>query len=98
MPQKVQASTGRERPSSTAAQPAAGTAGRLDDLVHPLVAEAEAGGQLAQRGTVQVQPSHRPVEVGPGHFGVALGVDQPFLGSPGLGEQILIHLSTVTRQ
>ncbi len=27
------------RPDRVAAQPAAGTAGRLDDLVHPLVAE-----------------------------------------------------------
>ena len=66
--------------------------------MHPLVAEAEAGGELAQRRAVQVQPPNRPVEVGPGHLDVALGIDQPFLGSPGLGEQLIIHLSTVTRQ
>ena len=32
------------------AEPAAGAAGRLDDLVDPLVAEAEGAGQLAERG------------------------------------------------
>ena len=74
-----------------AAQPAAGTAGRLDDLVHPLVAEAEAGGELAQGRSVQVQAADRPVEFGPGHVGVPLGVDQPFLGLPGLGQQCLVH-------
>ena len=80
--------SGRTR---VAAQPAAGTAGRLDDLVHPLVAEAQAGGELAQRSAVQVQAAHRPVEFGPGHVGVPFGVDQPFLGLPGLGQQRLVH-------
>ena len=81
----------RVGPDPVAAQPAAGTAGRLDDLVHPLVAEAQAGGELAQGRAVQVQAAYRPVEVGPGHIGVTLGVDQPFLGLPGLGQQRLVH-------
>ena len=68
-------------------QPAAGAAGRLDDLVDPLMAEAEGAGQLAERGAVQVQAADGAVEVGPGHLGVALGVDQALLGSPGLGKQ-----------
>ena len=73
-------------------------AGRLDDLVHPLVAQPEDGGELTQRGAVQVQAPDGPVELGPGHLGVALGIDQPFLGLSGLGEQLLIHVSTVTRR
>jgi hypothetical protein len=79
------------RPDRVAAQPAAGTAGRLDDLVHPLVTEAQAGGELAQGRAVQVQAADRPVEFGPEHVGVPLGVDQPFLGLPGLGQQRLVH-------
>jgi hypothetical protein len=31
------------------------------------------------------------VEFGPEHVGVPLGVDQPFLGLPGLGQQRLVH-------
>ena len=85
-------------PPFAAAHPAAGTAGGLDDLVHPLVAEAEAGGQFARRRAVQMQPPDGPVELGPGHLDVAFGIDQPFLGSPGLGEQLVIRVSTVTRQ
>jgi hypothetical protein len=73
------------------AQPAAGAAGLLDDLVHPLVAEAEGGAELAQGRAVQVQAAHGPVELGAGHLGVALGVDQPFLSLPGLGEQLVVH-------
>jgi len=36
--------------------------------------------------------------VSPGDLGVTLGVDQPLVGLPGLGEQVLLHLSTVTRR
>jgi hypothetical protein len=73
------------------AHPAAGTAGLLDDLVHPLMAEAEGDGELAQRRAVQVQAPHGPVEIGAGHLGVTLGVDQPLLSPPGLAEQRFIH-------
>jgi hypothetical protein len=73
------------------AHPAAGAAGFLDDLVHSLVAEAELGGELAQGRSVQVQAPHGTVELGAGHVGVALGVDQPLLGLPGLGHQVLIY-------
>jgi hypothetical protein len=55
------------------------------------MAEPEAGGQLAQGRAVQVQAPDRPVELGARDVGVALGVDQPFLGSPGLGEKLLGH-------
>ncbi len=81
-----------------AAQPPAGTARRLDDLVHPLVAQAEAGGKLAQGRALQMEPADGPVEVGPGHLGVAFGVDQPLLGADGFGQKLGVHLSTVTRQ
>jgi len=81
----------RIRADPVAAQPAARTAGRLDDLVHPLVAEPKAGGELAQGRAVQMQAADRPVEFGPGHVGVPLGVDQPFLSLPGLGQQRLVH-------
>ena len=72
--------------------PAAGTAGLLDDLVHPLVAETEFGGELAQGRSVQVQAAHGAVELGAGHVGVALGVNQPLLRLPGLGQQGLVHI------
>ena len=78
--------------------PAAGPAGLRHDLVYPLVAEPERGGELTQRRALQVQAAHRPVEFGPGDLRVTLGIDQPFLGSPGLGEQVVVHLSTVTRR
>src|SRR6266851_4499397 len=81
-----------------AAQPSAGTARRLDDLVHPLVAQAEAGRELAQGRALQMEPADGPVEVGPGHLGVAFGVDQPLLGADGFGQKLGVHLSTVTRQ
>jgi hypothetical protein len=41
---------------------------------------------------VQVQAADGAVEVGPGHVGVALGVDQALLGLPGIGQQRLIHV------
>jgi hypothetical protein len=74
------------------ADPAAGTAGLLDDLVYPLVAEAEAPGQLAQGCAVQVQAPDGPVELGARHVDVTFGIDQPFLGLPGLGQQLVVHL------
>jgi len=60
--------------------------------VYPLVAEAEFGGKLAQGRSVQVQAPHGAVEVGAGHVGVALGIDQPLLGVPGLRQQVLVHV------
>jgi hypothetical protein len=60
--------------------------------VHSLVAEAEFGGELAQGRSVQVQAPDGAVEVGAGHVGVALGIDQPLLGVPGLGQQVLVHV------
>ena len=74
------------------ADPAAGTACLLDDLVHSLVAEPEAGGQLTQGRAVQVQPPHGPVELGACHLDVAFGVEQPLLGLPGLGQQLSVHV------
>ena len=76
----------------TGADPAAGTAGLLDDLVHSLVAEPEAGGQLAQGRAVQVQAPDGPVELGACHLDVAFGVDQPLLSLPGLGQQLIVHV------
>ena len=95
LPQNVQASrwsrVPRLRLASPDAEPAAGTAGLLDDLVHSLVAEPEAGGQLAQGRAVQVQAPDGPVEIGACHLDVAFGVDQPLLSLPGLGQQVIVH-------
>ncbi len=55
------------------------------------MAEAERGGEFAQRRAVQVQAPDGPVEVGAGHLGVTLGVDQPLLSLPRLGEQCFVH-------
>jgi hypothetical protein len=74
-----------------AADPSAGAARRLDDLVNSLVAEAERGRQFAQRAAVQMQAPYGPVELGPGHLGVTLSVDQPLLGLPGRGQQLIVH-------
>jgi hypothetical protein len=38
----------------------------LDDLVDPLVAEAQRLGDLAQRAAGELQPAHRVVEARPG--------------------------------
>jgi hypothetical protein len=40
---------------------------------------------------VQVKAPHGPVELGPEHLRVALGIDQPFPGLPGLGQQLFVH-------
>jgi hypothetical protein len=60
--------------------------------VHPLVAQPEGRGHLAQRTAVQMQPADRTVKLGPGHLGVVFRLDQPFLGLAGLGQQTLIHI------
>jgi esterase/lipase superfamily enzyme len=74
-----------------ASGPAAGAAGLLDDLVHPLVAQAQGRGDLAQRRAAQVQAPDGPVELRAGHLEVTFGVDQLLLGEPGLGEQVIVH-------
>jgi len=38
-----------------------------------------------------MEPPDRPVELGARHIGVAFGIDQPFLGMSGLGEQLIVH-------
>ena len=60
--------------------------------MHPLVAEPQVRGQFAQGRAVQVQAPDGPVELGARHVGVALGIDQPFLGSPRLAQQIVVHV------
>src|SRR5260370_952555 len=86
------------RAPRAAAQPPGGPARRLDDLVYPLVAQAEASGELTQGRALQVEPADGPVEFGPGHLRVAFGVDQPLLGADGFGQKLGVHLSTVTRR
>jgi len=39
-----------------------------------------------------VQAPHGPVELGARHLDIALGIDQPFLGPAGLGEQLVVHV------
>lgn len=79
------------------AAPGPGAPCSLDDLVDPLVAEAERIGDLAQRAAGELQPAHRVVEVHPGDAGGAFGVDEARLGCTRRGEQFGIDWHDVYR-
>jgi len=75
----------------------AALATRLSSLVGQLiklpVADPQCGGDVLRLRAVQDQALHSTVERCPGHVGFVLGMDQPLLGLPGLGETLLIHLA-----
>src|SRR5581483_7420551 len=75
--------------------PAPGPAGSFDDLMHPLVAEAQRLGDLAERAAGDLEPAHRPAELGAGDLDVALRVDEPRLGGAGLVEKLTIYRHSV---
>ena len=92
-PQKEQSPTFEPR------LPALGAPGFLDHLVHPLVADVQRVGDLAQRGPGQVQPTHRVVVVGLGEFGTILRLGPRVGGGASVPQQVSVnrHLSTVPR-
>jgi hypothetical protein len=77
---------------------AARTASRLDQLIKLLVAEPQRGSDLLRPRAAYDQMVHRTAELGPRRLGCLLGLGQPLLGPPGLGQQLLIHTATVARQ
>jgi hypothetical protein len=82
--------------SSVRRAPAA-LAGRIASLVGHLikllVADPQCGSDVQRLRAVQDQALHSTVERRPGNVGFVLGMDQPLLGLPGLGQPLLIHLA-----
>ena len=70
--------------------PGPAAAGALHDLVYALVAEAERGGDLAERRAGQVQAADGPVEFRPRALGGALGLDEIRLGDLRLVQKVRI--------
>ena len=75
----------------------AALATRVSSLVGQLiklpVADPQCGGDVLRLRAVQDQTLHGTVERRPGHVGFVLGMDQPLLSLPGLGQPLLIHLA-----
>ena len=65
----------------------------VGQLIKLPVADPQGGGDVLRIGAVQDQTLHGTVERRPGHVGFVLGMDQPLLGLPGLGQPLLIHLA-----
>jgi hypothetical protein len=79
----------RERPVEAAALALADRTALIafDDLVHALVAEAEALGDLAQRASLGVEAADRVAVVGPGALELVLSLEHPVAGVAGLTER-----------
>jgi hypothetical protein len=65
----------------------------VGQLIKLPVADPQCGGDVLRLGAVQDQALHCTVERRPGNVGFVLGMDQPLLGLPGLGQPLLIHLA-----
>ena len=65
----------------------------MGQLIKLPVADPQCSGDVLRLRAVQDQALHRTVERRPGHVGFVLGMDQPLLGLPGLGQPLLIHLA-----
>lgn len=75
-----------------APSPSSRSAGGLDDLVDPLVAEVQGGGEFAQRRAAEVQAAEGAVELGFGNLGGMVCLDELVLRLPGRCQQLLIHI------
>ena len=67
--------------------------GLVGQLIKLLVADPQCSSDVLRLGAVQHQALHGTVERRPGNVGFVLGMDQPLLGLPGLGQPLLIHLA-----
>ena len=65
----------------------------MGQLIELPVADPQCGGDVPRLRAVQDQALHSTVERRPGHVGFVLGMDQPVLGLPGVGQPLLIHLA-----
>jgi hypothetical protein len=66
-------------------------------LIKLLVADPQRGGDVLRLGAVHDQALHGTVQCRSGNVGFVLGMDQPLLGLPGLGQPLLIHVARVAR-
>jgi len=86
-----------ELATSSARRAPAALASRISSLVGHLiklpVADPQCGCDVPRLGAVQDQALHSTVERRPGSLGFVLGMDQPLLGLPGLGQPLLIHMA-----
>lgn len=102
----MRAATERARPRrplqqlGTPTPPPRRRGGLVDDLVDPLVAQAQGLGDIPQRPAGRVQPADGLVVVGSGPLGGMLGHGQLLLRGLGLVQKLRIkpHLSRVARQ
>ena len=65
----------------------------MGQLIKLPVADPQCGGDVLRLRAVQDQALHGTVERGPGNVGFVLGMEQPLLGLPRLGQPLLIHLA-----
>ena len=68
----------------------------MGQLIKLPVADPQCGSDVLRLRAVQDQVLHSTVERRPGNAGFVLGMDQPLLGLPGLGQPLLIHLAHST--
>jgi hypothetical protein len=66
-------------------------------LIELLVADPQRGSDVLRLRAVQDQALHSTVQRRPGNVGFVLGMDQPLLGLPGLGQPLLIHLAHISQ-
>jgi hypothetical protein len=65
----------------------------VGQVIKLLVAEPQRGSDVPRLRAVQDQALHSTVERRPGNLGFVLGMDQPLLRLPGLGQPLLIHMA-----
>ena len=65
----------------------------MGHLIKLPVADPQCGSDVPRLRAVQDQALHGAVERRPGNLGFVLGMDQPLLGLPGLGQPLLIHIA-----
>src|SRR5258708_9204503 len=75
-----------------ALSPSPPPAGGLYDLVHPLVAEVQRRGGLAQGAPAQMQAADGTVKLSLGDLGGMVCLDELFLRLPGRRKELLVHV------
>jgi hypothetical protein len=76
---------------STVLSPSTRSAGGLDDLVDPLVAEVQGASEFAQRRATQMQSAYRAMKPSSGNLGSVFRFDEPLFCSFGQCPQLLVH-------
>ena len=68
-------------------------AGLLDNLVKLLAIEPQCGSDVPRPRAFRDQTAHGIVKLSPGGFCFVFEMFQPLMGVPGLGQQLLIHIT-----